>query len=159
MHTCGWFYCCVSHLAKASPFCTRPRLRDGHRAPGTLASVSANYLAFKPAKSSSKRIFLWLLWVLFCKALLLLTTTAHLSAVRQCLSHQKSAVQVIGDVPCLWQIVGCLITRDNMLLCELYIEHCTEIAPCHAVFAVGSGHLVPSAHFVTCPGLSCSTEP
>lgn len=159
MHTCGWFYCCVSHLAKASPFCACPRLRDGHRAPGTLASVPANYLALKPAKSSSKHIFLWLLWLLFCKALLLLTTTAHLFAVRQRLSHQKSAVQVIRDVPCLWQIVGCLITCDNMLLCELYIQHCTEIAPCHAVFAVGSGHLVPSAHFVTCPGLSCSTEP
>lgn len=155
MHTCGWFYCCESHLAKASPFCTCPRPRDGRRAPGTLASVPANYLALKPAKSSSKPILLWLLWVLFCKALLLLTTSAHLSAVCQHLSHQKSAVQGMGDVPCLWQIMG----SDNMLLCELYIQHCTEIAPCHAVFALGSGHLVPSAHLVTCPGLSCSTEP
>jgi len=26
----------------------------------------------------------------------------------------------------------------NMLLCKLYIQHYTEIAPCHAVFGVGS---------------------
>lgn len=127
--------------------------------PGTLASVPANYLALKPAKSSSKCIFLWLLWVLFCKALLLLTTTAHLSTVRQRLSHQKSAVQLLRDAPRLWQIIRCLIRCDNMLLCELYIQHCTEIAPCHAVFALGSGHLVPSTRLVTCPGLSCSAEP
>lgn len=130
------FTAVLSHLAKASPFCTCPRPRDGHCAPGTLASNPANYLALKPAKSSSRRIFLWLLWGLFCKALLLLTTTAHLSAVRQRLSHQKSAVQVLGDVPCLWQRTRCLIRCDNMLLCELYIRHCTEIAPCHAVFAL-----------------------
>lgn len=159
MHTCGWFYCCACHLAKASPFCTCPQPRHGHHAPGMLASVIANYLALKPAKNSSKCIFLWLLWVLFCKAPLLLTTTAHLSAVCQRLSHQKSAVQVLRDVPCLWQIIRCLIRCDNMLLCELYIQHGTEIAPCHAVFALGSGHLVPSARLVTCPGLSCATEP
>lgn len=43
-------------------FCTCPRPRHGHRAPGTLASVPVSYLALKPAKSSSKCIFLWLLW-------------------------------------------------------------------------------------------------
>lgn len=70
---------CTRVVGFAAVYPTWQKLHPSARAPGMLASVPASYLALKPAKSSSKRIFLWLLWVLFCKAPLLLTTTAHLS--------------------------------------------------------------------------------
>lgn len=137
---------CTRVLGFTAAYATWQKLHPSARAHSHTMGIvplgcwhqSLQYLALKPAQSSSKCIFLWLLWVLFCKALLLLTSTAHLSAGRQRLSHQKSAVQVLGDAPRLWQITRCLIRCDNMLLCELYIQHCTEIAPCHAVFGLWS---------------------